>query len=62
MWQDFLIATALLLVIEGIMPFLNPSMMRQMCVIIIQMDDKALRATGFVSMMLGLVILYVVNG
>jgi len=62
MWQDFLIATALLLVIEGIMPFLNPSMMRQMCVIILEMDDKALRTTGFISMMLGLAILYVVNG
>lgn len=61
MWQDLMVATALLLVIEGILPFANPAMMRQVCITVLQMDDKTLRTTGFVSMMLGLIILYLVN-
>ena len=61
MWQDLMIATALLLVIEGILPFLNPSMMRRVCETVLQMDDKTLRISGFVSMMIGLIILYLVN-
>jgi len=61
MWQDLMIATALLLIIEGILPFLNPSMMRQVCAAVLQMDDKTLRTSGFISMMIGLIILYLVN-
>ncbi|MDX1812393.1 MAG: DUF2065 domain-containing protein [Gammaproteobacteria bacterium] len=61
MWQEFMIATALLLIIEGILPFLNPTTMRQVCAMVLQMDDKTLRTAGFVSMMLGLIILYLVN-
>jgi uncharacterized protein YjeT (DUF2065 family) len=61
MWQDLMVATALLLVLEGILPFINPSLMRQVCIAVLQMDDKTLRTSGFISMMLGLIILYLVN-
>lgn len=61
MWQEFIIASALLLIIEGITPFLSPALMRQVCVTVLQMDDKSLRTGGFISMMLGLLILYLVN-
>lgn len=61
MWQDLMVATALLLVVEGILPFINPSIMRQVCITVLQMDDKTLRTSGFISMMLGLIILYLVN-
>lgn len=61
MWQELLIATALMLIIEGITPFINPNMMRQVCATVMQMDDKTLRTGGFISMMVGLVILYLVN-
>jgi uncharacterized protein YjeT (DUF2065 family) len=61
MWQQFLIALALLLVIEGMMPFLNPRGMKQILETMLQMDDKSLRISGLVSMVLGLILLYIVN-
>ncbi|MGD2119102.1 MAG: DUF2065 domain-containing protein [Chromatiales bacterium] len=61
MWQQFLIALALLLVIEGMLPFLNPRGMKQILATMLQMDDKSLRISGLVSMVLGLILLYIVN-
>ncbi len=61
MWHDLLVALALLLVVEGIMPFLNPSGMRRILVQISQMDDRSLRFAGLTSMVLGVVLLYFVN-
>jgi len=61
MMQDLLAATALLLVIEGIMPFVKPAASRQMAGLIARMDDKSLRTGGFVSMMAGLLLLSLVK-
>ena len=61
MWHDLLVAIALLLIIEGVIPFINPASMRRMLVMIIEMDDAALRIGGLTSMILGLIILYIVN-
>jgi len=61
MWHDLLTALALLLVIEGIIPFLNPAGMRRMLQSMMQLDDKALRTAGFISMLIGLVLLYIVR-
>ncbi len=61
MWQDLFTALALVLVIEGIMPFLNPQGWRQTMSTIAQMDDKALRIAGLVSMVVGVVLLYLVR-
>lgn len=61
MWQDFFTALALVLVIEGIMPFFNPQGWRQTMSTIAQMDDKALRIIGLVSMAVGVVLLYLVR-
>jgi len=60
-WHDLLVALALLLVVEGIMPFLNPSGMRRILVQISQMDDRSLRFAGLTSMVLGVALLYFVN-
>ena len=57
MWQDFLAAIALVLVLEGIMPFLNPQGMRRTMLLITQMDDRSLRIVGLVSMVLGVILL-----
>lgn len=59
--QDLLAATALLLVFEGIMPFVRPAMSRQMALLVAKMDDKSLRTGGFISMMAGLLILYFIK-
>jgi uncharacterized protein YjeT (DUF2065 family) len=61
MWQDLLAALALVLVIEGIIPFLNPGAMRNIMRIMSEMDDRSLRISGLVSMVLGVVMLYLVH-
>lgn len=61
MWQDLWAALALVLVIEGILPFVSPNGMRNAMQQMAQMDDKTLRITGLVSMIAGLVILGLVR-
>lgn len=61
MWETLLSALALLLVIEGIAPFVNPAGVRRLLLMINQMDDMSLRVTGLVSMLLGLGLLYLVH-
>ena len=61
MWHDVLVAVALLLIIEGVMPFLNPDGMRKALLLISQMNDSTLRFTGLTSMVLGVLLLYLVN-
>lgn len=60
-WGDLLAALALVLVIEGIVPFLNPQSLRKMLVTVAQLDDRTLRITGLVSMICGVVMLYIVR-
>lgn len=60
-WGDLLAALALVLVIEGIVPFLNPQSLRKMLVTVAQLDDRTLRITGLVSMICGVVMLYLVR-
>ena len=59
--DDLLNALALLLVFEGILPFLSPQGMRNMMAQMIQMDDRALRITGLVSMLAGVGLLLLVR-
>jgi len=61
MWHDLLVATALLLILEGILPFLNPQGLRQMLLMMAEMDDRSLRMGGLISMAIGLVLLYIIN-
>jgi uncharacterized protein YjeT (DUF2065 family) len=61
MWHDILIALALMFVIEGILPFLNPTGIRKALVMMAQMDDRQLRFGGLTSMIIGVVLLYLIN-
>ena len=61
MWHDLLVALALLLVIEGVWPFLSPGGVRRTLRIMAEQDDRSLRGAGLVSMLLGVVLLYLVN-
>ena len=56
-----MIAFALLLIIEGIMPFLYPQRWQRMVEVLAQMDPSTMRKAGLASMVLGLVLLYVVR-
>lgn len=58
MWEDVLRAVALMLVFEGMMPFLSPDGWRQAMAQAGRMSDKTLRTIGFVSMMTGVLVLY----
>jgi uncharacterized protein YjeT (DUF2065 family) len=61
MFNDLLTALALLLVIEGIFPFLNPQALRRTLQTLGQIDDRSLRVIGLVSMLAGLLLLYLVR-
>ncbi|MGB5715482.1 MAG: DUF2065 domain-containing protein [Gammaproteobacteria bacterium] len=60
-WTDLLAAIALLLVIEGMVPFLNPQSLRKMLETVSQLDDRTLRIVGLVSMIFGVVLLTIVR-
>lgn len=60
-WGDLLAALALVLVIEGIVPFVSPQSLRRMLATVSQLDDRSLRITGLVSMIFGVVMLYLVR-
>jgi uncharacterized protein len=61
MWHDLWVAMALLLVLEGVWPFLSPDTMRQMLLMLVQQDNRSLRISGLISMVSGVVLLYFVN-
>lgn len=61
MWQDLGAALALVLVIEGILPFVSPRRFREMLRLAGEMDDRTLRHSGLFAMLSGLVILYLVR-
>lgn len=58
MWKEIGQALCLVLIIEGILPFLSPGRWRQMAAILATMDDRTLRAVAFGCMLLGLGLLY----
>lgn len=59
-WTQLLRALALVMVIEGLMPFAAPSQWRRMLFTIAQMRDQGLRLLGLASMGAGLLLLYLV--
>jgi hypothetical protein len=61
MWHEFLVALALVMVIEGVLPFLSPNGMRKIMQASLELDNRALRMGGLVSMLLGVATLYLVN-
>lgn len=61
-WSDFLAACALYLVLEGIMPFVNPQAMRRAMQAFASLEDSKLRVAGLASMMAGAALLFWVRG
>ena len=61
MWQDLLAALALVLVIEGMLPFLNPTGFRSTMQMLSQLEDSKLRFAGLTAMIVGCLLLYVVR-
>ena len=61
MWQELLSALALVLVIEGILPFLNPRGFKRMMGLYQQMEERTLRWNGLAIMLVGVAMLYLVR-
>lgn len=60
-WADLLSAFALVLVLEGLWPFLSPNGFKQRIAQVLQVPENVLRYLGLASMMLGLLVLYLVR-
>jgi uncharacterized protein YjeT (DUF2065 family) len=58
-FQDLLAAFGLLLVLEGIAPFLNPRGVKRGLARLIEVRDRELRIAGLGSMLVGVIILFV---
>ena len=61
MWQDLFVAFCLLLVIEGMLPFLAPQKWRQLLLAMLALDERRVRTAGLSSMLLGVLLLYLFN-
>lgn len=61
MWNELLVAIALVLVFEGIIPFLAPEKFRQAMARLVQMPDQVLRVIGLASMTIGVIFLYILK-
>jgi uncharacterized protein YjeT (DUF2065 family) len=60
-WSDLLAALAILLVLEGLLPFLSPAATKRVMAQLAQMTARELRIAGLVSVIAGLVLLFLVR-
>ncbi len=60
--SDLWAALALVLVIEGLMPFAAPRLWRQALLQIATMDERRLRVMGGTSIAIGMLALYWIRG
>ena len=56
-WNDLFTAVALMLIFEGILPFLNPDRYRKMLEMMEQISNSQLRTMGLIVMAVGAVLL-----
>ncbi len=61
-WDDLWAAIALMLIIEGIMPFINPESFCRTLKVVSEMKRKSVRILGMIWIGLGLATLYWVRG
>ena len=61
MWTVLVMAFALMLVLEGLLPFLAPALWRDTFRRILQFSDGQIRFFGLASMLVGIVLLLVVS-
>lgn len=60
-WRDLITGFCLVLVIEGMLPFLAPERWKEAMRQIATVDNAVLRGVGMGSMILGVVLLYLVR-
>jgi len=60
-WNDLLAAFAIYLVLEGLLPFANPSGFKQVMRQVTEYNEQKLRTMGLGSMIAGVILLYFVR-
>jgi len=60
-WTEILTAVALVLVIEGMLPFVRPGRYKQLVAQIVRLSDNQLRTFGLAAMIIGIVLLFIVR-
>lgn len=60
-WTEILTALALVLVIEGMLPFVSPRKYRQVVMEITRLSDNRIRNVGLAVMIAGLLLLFFVR-
>lgn len=61
MWQELLTALCLMLIIEGMLPFLYPNRWKDAVRRLSDMDSGSMRVLGLISMVIGASALYLVR-
>lgn len=57
-WQDFLVALSLVMVLEGLLPFLMPNAWKRLMAQLALEHANRIRTMGLLSMLAGLALLY----
>jgi len=57
-WHDLLTALALLLILEGMLPFISPQSIKKVYKTMVETPESSLRMIGLASIVAGLVLLY----
>ncbi|PID44443.1 MAG: DUF2065 domain-containing protein [Proteobacteria bacterium] len=60
-WQDLAVAFSLMLVLEGVIPFLYPDRWKGMVETLAKIDSQTMRIMGLTSMLIGTGLLYLVR-
>ena len=61
MWQELAVAFSLVLIIEGILPFLSPDRWRMLAYRMADLESRSVRWVGLLSMIAGLLMLSVLR-
>ncbi len=60
-WNQLLAALAIVCIIEGIMPFVHPGALKRLLGKLSATGERELRVVGFVSILVGLLLLFAVR-
>ncbi len=61
MWHDLALAFCLLLVIEGLLPALNPGAWKRIVLTLAEASERHVRAVGLALLFGGAILLYIIN-
>ena len=61
MWNDLLSAVALMLVLEGLLPFVSPGRFREAMQAMLGMNDAQIRFASLTAMVAGVLLLYFIK-